>query len=230
MIWWLGFPRLSELRRDKTNRFSCTAASLILSTDQRTMTLPAVVSPHLKFSTGDFHMDIHLSTLILRPRTGQPRTTSVRIAALRIAALWLCMATVTVAAIFADELPLRDSARTETPIAEHWAVGESTIQEPVASGEISLFDGTTLNGWSGDPRYWTVENGAITGTTTAEQPLDANSFLIWRDGEVAGPLDVVTLVRRSQAFSSAAPLAVLSNTHQTWPFGMFRTVSASRAM
>ncbi len=65
-----------------------------------------------------------------------------------------------------------------------WVEGKSPLQDPDPSGAISLFDGTSLNGWSGDPRYWTVENGAITGTTTAEQPLDANSFLIWRNGEI----------------------------------------------
>ena len=62
--------------------------------------------------------------------------------------------------------------------------GKSPLQEPDTAGAISLFDGTSLNGWSGDSRFWTVENGAITGTTTAEKPLDANSFLIWRNGEI----------------------------------------------
>lgn len=31
---------------------------------------------------------------------------------------------------------------------------------------ISLFDGKTLNGWYGDPRIWTVKEGALTATTT----------------------------------------------------------------
>lgn len=43
-----------------------------------------------------------------------------------------------------------------------------------------LFDGKTLEGWSGDPRYWRVEDGRIVGETTAEQPLEQNTFLIWQ--------------------------------------------------
>lgn len=58
------------------------------------------------------------------------------------------------------------------------ARGDDPVQE---SQWVPLFDGTTLNGWSGDSRFWSVQGGAITGTTTTEQPLDANSFLIWRD-------------------------------------------------
>lgn len=49
---------------------------------------------------------------------------------------------------------------------------------------ISLFDGHTLQNWAGDQRVWTVEDGAITGRTSAEHPLDANSFLIWQGGEM----------------------------------------------
>ena len=47
----------------------------------------------------------------------------------------------------------------------------------------SIFDGTTLQGWSGDPKLWSVQDGAITGITTDEAPLEYNKFLIW-DGEV----------------------------------------------
>ena len=46
-----------------------------------------------------------------------------------------------------------------------------------------MFDGETLQGWSGDPRLWSVQDDAITGVTTEEEPLDYNKFLIW-DGEV----------------------------------------------
>ena len=31
------------------------------------------------------------------------------------------------------------------------------------NGFVSIFDGETLNGWDGDPRFWSVEDGAITG-------------------------------------------------------------------
>jgi hypothetical protein len=52
------------------------------------------------------------------------------------------------------------------------------------SDVVSLFDGGSLEGWRGDPRLWRVEEGAITGQTSADHPLEANTFLIW-DGDVS---------------------------------------------
>ncbi len=48
----------------------------------------------------------------------------------------------------------------------------------------SLFDGKTLEGWDGDPKLWRVEDGAITGQTSDDDPIKHNSFLIWREGKV----------------------------------------------
>ncbi len=48
-----------------------------------------------------------------------------------------------------------------------------------------IFDGKTLAGWDGDPKFWSVEEGAITGQTTAENPAKHNTFLIWRGGKPA---------------------------------------------
>lgn len=48
-----------------------------------------------------------------------------------------------------------------------------------------LFDGTTLDGWSGDPRFWSVEDGAIVGRSTAEQPCDATTYLVLEGQEFA---------------------------------------------
>lgn len=56
---------------------------------------------------------------------------------------------------------------------------ESARKEPAAPGEISLFDGKSLDGWSGDSRYWSVIDGAITGRT--DTPLEENTYLI-REG------------------------------------------------
>ncbi len=50
------------------------------------------------------------------------------------------------------------------------------------TGFQSIFDGTTLNGWEGDPAFWRAEGGAIVGETTAENPLKSNTFLIWSGG------------------------------------------------
>ena len=50
--------------------------------------------------------------------------------------------------------------------------------------EKKLFNGTDLTGWEGRPDLWSVKDGAITGTTSAEKPIKQNTFLVW-SGEVA---------------------------------------------
>lgn len=44
---------------------------------------------------------------------------------------------------------------------------------------LTLFDGKTLNGWSGDPRYWTVEDGAIVGRSTDTTPCKQTTWLVY---------------------------------------------------
>ncbi len=46
----------------------------------------------------------------------------------------------------------------------------------------TIFNGKDLTGWDGDPRLWSVKDGAIRGETTAENPAKGNTFLIWKDG------------------------------------------------
>jgi len=47
-----------------------------------------------------------------------------------------------------------------------------------------LFNGKDLTGWSGDPQFWRVTDGAIVGQTTAEKPTGGNTFCIWKGGEL----------------------------------------------
>ncbi|MCX6910189.1 MAG: DUF1080 domain-containing protein [Verrucomicrobia bacterium] len=51
-----------------------------------------------------------------------------------------------------------------------------------ADGYIQLFNGKDLTGWEGDSDFWSVEDGAITGRTTAEKKVPFNKFVIWRGG------------------------------------------------
>ncbi len=46
-------------------------------------------------------------------------------------------------------------------------------------GWTSLFDGKSLKGWDGDPKFWSVKDGAITGITTKENPTKGNTFIIF---------------------------------------------------
>jgi hypothetical protein len=50
------------------------------------------------------------------------------------------------------------------------------------TGFVSIFDGTMKN-WDGDPAYWKADGNTLVGTTSAENPLKENTFVIWRGGE-----------------------------------------------
>ncbi len=54
----------------------------------------------------------------------------------------------------------------------------------VEPGFTSLFNGTDLTGWEGEPTLWSVQDGAITGKTSKEHPAKSNTFLIWKGGTV----------------------------------------------
>jgi predicted SnoaL-like aldol condensation-catalyzing enzyme len=46
-------------------------------------------------------------------------------------------------------------------------------------GYVPLFDGVSLKGWDGNPKFWRVENGAIVGESTPANP-SGNSYLVYR--------------------------------------------------
>jgi hypothetical protein len=49
-------------------------------------------------------------------------------------------------------------------------------------GYTPIFDGKSLAGWDGDPKYWRAENGALVGEITPETIIKSNTFIIWRGG------------------------------------------------
>jgi hypothetical protein len=58
--------------------------------------------------------------------------------------------------------------------------GEDAPKPP--SGFVSVFNGKDLVGWEGDAKFWSVEDGALTGV--ADGKLKFNSFLTWRGGKL----------------------------------------------
>jgi hypothetical protein len=60
--------------------------------------------------------------------------------------------------------------------------GEPVSAPAEPAGMQTLFNGKDLTGWDGDPRLWSVKDGAIHGETTAENAVTGNTFLIWKDG------------------------------------------------
>ncbi len=82
---------------------------------------------------------------------------------LRWAVPWLALAAIPAAAI----LTAAESANQLT-------------REEMRDGYLLLFNGKNLDGWEGDPALWSVENGAIVGTTDSH-PIQENTFLIYRE-------------------------------------------------
>lgn len=60
----------------------------------------------------------------------------------------------------------------------------SVTSAQAEEGFQSIFDGKTLEGWDGKEQFWSVQDGAITGTTTPENPTKGNTFIIWKAGEL----------------------------------------------
>ncbi|MEM9111575.1 MAG: family 16 glycoside hydrolase [Planctomycetota bacterium] len=82
---------------------------------------------------------------------------------------------------------------TKLPVDTDMNLGQtiSGVKPREADGQngfIAIFDGETFDGWKGDMRYWSIEDQAIVGQFTKDNPLDANTFLIYRGGENKGVL------------------------------------------
>lgn len=96
------------------------------------------------------------------------------------------------AVVVAGEPPLPEYIRPEAP---------DLAAPPEPADMRRLFDGVSLTGWDGDPRLWSVRDGAIHGETTPEHVIDDNSFLIWTGGDV-GDFDLRLSFRVSAANNS----------------------------
>src|SRR5262249_23033593 len=74
----------------------------------------------------------------------------------------------------------------QSPPAPNQPVTRFTEPSPMDfndhEGYVSLFDGASLRGWDGDPKFWRVENGAIVGESTAANP-SGTSYIVYRDLE-----------------------------------------------
>jgi 3-keto-disaccharide hydrolase len=66
------------------------------------------------------------------------------------------------------------------------ATGRMVFTEPAPldfndqTGFVSLFDGVSLKGWDGNPKFWRVEDGAIVGESTPANP-SGNNYIVYRD-------------------------------------------------
>ena len=63
-------------------------------------------------------------------------------------------------------------------------MAQTALVSGAEEGFVDLFNGNDLSGWEGNPKLWSVKDGAITGQTTAENAIKGNTFLIWTNGTV----------------------------------------------
>jgi len=67
------------------------------------------------------------------------------------------------------------------PVLALFAVASSLL-----AGEKQIFNGKNLNGWEGNKKLWSVEDGTITGRTSddGDTKISHNTFLVWKGGKV----------------------------------------------
>ncbi len=75
-------------------------------------------------------------------------------------------------AAWSEVIPLKKAPAADIFDKADAESGQSEWQE--------LFNGKDLTGWDGDPRFWSVKDGAIHGETTKETPAPNNTFIICR--------------------------------------------------
>jgi len=94
----------------------------------------------------------------------------------------LALSVLTMSAIGRAQQPPAPQPTAAAPAAG----GRMTFTEPAPfdfsdhTGYVSLFDGVSLQGWDGNPKFWRVENGAIVGESTPTNP-SGNNYIVYRD-------------------------------------------------
>lgn len=94
---------------------------------------------------------------------------------------------------------------------------EIVVPEDNGGGFEPIFNGTSLEGWEGDTTYWRVENGSIVGEITPETLLNANTFIIWKEGQ-PGDFELKTEFRISEQGNSG--INYRSEKLDTIPFAL----------
>jgi hypothetical protein len=76
-------------------------------------------------------------------------------------------------------------AQQTAPKTEPYVPKQSDRPSPVTEDEPGfqpIFDGKSLTGWDGNPKYWRAEGGALVGEITPDSVIKSNTFAIWRGG------------------------------------------------
>jgi hypothetical protein len=96
----------------------------------------------------------------------------------------------------------------------------ATANPAAEPGYKPIFNGTSLEGWTGDARFWRVENGAIVGETTPDNPARGNTFLIWDQGEV-DDFEIKLRFRMPTEYANSG-VQIRSVRHDTYVIGGYQ--------
>lgn len=91
---------------------------------------------------------------------------------LTIASLLMVLATVN-----AQDIP--PLTKTKMPATIYGFTQPAPLDFNDHKGYVSLFNGKDLTDWDGNPKFWRVEDGAIVGESTPENP-SGNSYIAYR--------------------------------------------------
>ncbi|EMI22453.1 mucin-desulfating sulfatase (N-acetylglucosamine-6-sulfatase) [Rhodopirellula maiorica SM1] len=75
--------------------------------------------------------------------------------------------------------PLKNFSPSTVP---HPEASAAVGTRPDKDGFVRVFDGKSLRQWSGDPKYWSVQDGALTGVTDGS--LKMNRFITWKNSTI----------------------------------------------
>ena len=93
--------------------------------------------------------------------------------------------------------PFQGTFTLSTP--PHPEASAAVTDRPGADGFVNLLAKNGLRGWSGDPKYWSVRDGVLTGT--ADGTLKMNHFITWK-GSTVRNFDLHVKVKVSAAGNS----------------------------
>ena len=88
--------------------------------------------------------------------------------------------------LFVSTLAAAGSLCASGQQTEPYVPKQSDRPQPVQGDEPgfrSIFDGKSFDAWEGDPKYWRIEGGVMTGEITPETIIKSNTFIVWRGEE-----------------------------------------------
>ena len=94
----------------------------------------------------------------------------------------------------------------------------TTIRAEDEPGFKPLFNGKNLEGWDGNPDFWSVRDDVITGQTTADKPTSGNTFLTW----TLGPVDDFELRLQYKIIGGNSGIQYRSKSHGNWVVGGYQ--------